>query len=948
MKRILIFLFSIWISLTISSCSSSAKTTTDKNTVTTSIDETLPVDTTIKKGVLPNGMTYYIKNTDVVKDAASYYIIQNVGSILENDDQQGLAHFLEHMAFNGTKNFPGKGILNTLQKHGAVFGKDINAYTSFDETVYNLNNIPTKDGLVDTCLTVLNDWSNYLLLTEEEIDSERGVIKEEWRTRQNGQMRLFETSLPITLNYSKYADRLPIGLMSVVENFDYKALRDFYHDWYRTDLQAIAVIGDVNVDEIEKKIIEKFSKIPAIENPKERYLINIPDNEGMLYSLAKDPEVSTASINFGMRHDKSLKTETVSSLKRSLLESMAIKMLSSRISEQSQKPEATFLGAQVGYGGSYARTSNNFYTYISPKENQQQAAFKDILTEIERAVKFGYIQSEINRTISSIKSSYENRIAQEDNRSHGQIERIIQSNFLTNRTIVDVKKQYEIVKTILNSITKEELHQTIKGFYIENNRYLNVTGVEGQDNLTEAQARSIIENVENDATITPYTEDLGNKTLVSDLDIKSGSIATEKANDNLGETTFVLSNGVKVHYKFVDKEKDKVALKAVSYGGKSLLNDDDLPSADFIGGLAGMSGLGDFTAIDLGKVLAGKTAGTKISLGEITENISGSSNTKDVETMLQMVYLRFVKPRFDAEVFKVLQSNVSNYLVRRGKDIGEQMRDSLTIALYGKNNPKKLIFNQDYVDKISFSKIESLYKDRFADASDFEFFIVGDVNEAQLKPLLEKYIASIPTKNIKEDYKVNVAEWKSDKIDEDIYIAMEDPKSSVNISYKKEMPYSLKNSIFMDVLGDILQLRVLETVRESEGGAYSPRAYAYLLRQPKSQAYIGFRFDCNPDLADKLVTIVNEELVKITNGTINDDDLNKTRTNFIKARKQSKDKNGYDMSLLTNFYRYNYNMNDPKNFEDIVNKMSKEDIQSVAKQVLDGGKSYEVVFRPKQ
>ncbi|MDN3665782.1 M16 family metallopeptidase [Algibacter miyuki] len=282
----------------------------------------LPVDTSIKKGNLTNGITYYIKNTDVVKDAVSYYIIQNVGSILENDNQQGLAHFLEHMAFNGTESFPGKGILNTLQKHRAVFGKDINAYTSFDETVYNLNNIPTKDGLIDTCLTVLKDWSNYLLLTDEEIDSERGVIKEEWRTRQNGSMRLFETSLPITFNHSKYASRMPIGLMSVVESFDYKSLRDFYHDWYRTDLQAFVIIGDINVAEIEQKIIEKFSKIPAVKTSKERFVVNIPENDTMLYSLGMDPEISSASINFGIRHKKSLETETVADLNQNSKKSL--------------------------------------------------------------------------------------------------------------------------------------------------------------------------------------------------------------------------------------------------------------------------------------------------------------------------------------------------------------------------------------------------------------------------------------------------------------------------------------------------------------------------------------------------------------------------------------------------------------------------------------------------
>ncbi|AJR03012.1 M16 family metallopeptidase [Siansivirga zeaxanthinifaciens] len=936
MKRILFFAFFLSFSLSFNGFAQ-----------TINYSEPLPVDQTIKKGVLPNGMTYYIKSTDVVKDAASYYIIQNVGSVLENEDQQGLAHFLEHMAFNGTKNFPGKGILNTLQKHGAVFGKDINAYTSFDETVYNLNNIPTKDGLVDTCLTVLKDWSNYLLLTDEEIDAERGVIKEEWRTRQNGQMRLFQTSLPITFNKSKYSERLPIGLMSVVEGFKYKALRDFYHDWYRTDLQAIAIIGDVDVDDIEKKIIANFSEIPAVENPKPRYVVDIPENTGMLYSLGTDPEVSTASLSFGIRHKKSLDTETVGDLKRSLLESMATSLLTARISEQAQKPDASFLGAGVRYS-SLSRTSDALSVGISPKPNMQKEAFKEVFTEVERAVRYGHIASEVERSITQIKTSYENKISKRDDASHGQIEWGIQNNFLSNSTITDVEKEYEIAKSIFNTITPEDVHNTIKRLFSKNNRYLNVTGVEGQDNLTEAQAKAILSEIENDNSIEPYTESLDGKTLVSDLDIKSGKITETKHNKEIDATTFILSNGVKVHYKFVNKEKDNVVLTGTSYGGTSLLSDDELPSADLMSSLLQMSGLGDFSATDLKKVLAGKTANVRVGLGEINENISGTSNTKDVETMLQMVHVYFVKPRFDEKAYKVLESNISNYIIRRSKDIGEQMRDSLTVAVYGKNNPKERIFNQDYVKDISFEKIKKVYNDRFANVSDFEFFIIGDVEEANLKPLLEKYIASIPTNKVKEAYKDNGAEWVSSKIDEDIYIAMEDPKASVNVVYKKEMPYSVANSIYTSALGDILQLRVLETVREAEGGAYSPRATANFSREPKSQVFVSFRFDCNPDMADKLVDIVNAELEKIANGTISDDDLSKTRTNFIKEREQAKDKNAYDMSVLTSYFRYNENINDPKNFENIVTKMTKKDIQKIAKEVLSAGKSYEVVFKPKQ
>ncbi|UOB17947.1 M16 family metallopeptidase [Abyssalbus ytuae] len=907
----------------------------------------VPVDKTIKKGVLANGMTYYIKSTDVVKEAASYYIIQNVGSILEDDNQQGLAHFLEHMAFNGTQSFPGKGILNILQKHGAVFGKDINAYTSFDETVYNLSNIPTKDGLVDTCLTILNDWSNYLLLTDEEIDAERGVIKEEWRTRQNGKMRLYQTSLPIMYNHSKYSDRMPIGLMSVVENFDYKALRDFYHDWYRTDLQAIAIVGDIDIKKVEQKIIEKFSKIPALENPRERFIIDIPDNDKMLYSLGTDPEISTASISFGIRHKKAIRPETVANLKRSLLESIITSMLNSRISELSQKPDAAFLKAMVGYG-SLSRTSNVFKVWVFPKENRQQDAFKQVLTEVKRAVKFGYTQPEIDRAITTIKSSYENKIARKEDMDHKQIESIIQNNYLNNKTMADLEKEYEISKQILSSITQEELLDIIQELYAPQNRYLNVVGVENHNNLTEDQAKQIISEVENDDSIKAYSETLKAGNLISESNIKPGAIVKEIFNPSIGAITFELSNGIKVHYKFVDKEKNKVSLHAHSKGGISLLNDKDLPSSDVFGNLVKMSGLGEFTATDLRKVLAGKTATAGISLNSISENISGFSNTKDVATMLQMIYLYFEKPRLDEEAYKVLLNNIDNYLKRRTSDITEQMKDSLKITLYGKNNPKKRIFDQDYVNDISFEKVEKIYKERFSDASDFEFFIVGDVRKEQLKPLLEKYIAGIstPPTKIVEDFKDKASKWVSSKIDKDIFIKMENPKTSLKMVYKKEIPYSLKASVLTNVLGNILQLRITETIRESEGGAYSPKANAWLSREPKAVAFISISFDCNPDMVDNLSQIIKDELHKIKNGDISDEDLEKVKTSLLKEREQSKDRNSYDMQLLINFYRYNYNMNDPKNFESIVRKITRKDIEKMATKIIVGAMSYEIIFKP--
>jgi zinc protease len=909
------------------------------------LNNPLPVDKTFKKGVLPNGMTYYIKNTDVTKDVASYYIIQNVGSILENDNQQGLAHFLEHMAFNGTKNFKGKGILNTMEKHGLIFGRDINAYTSFDETVYNVNNIPTKPELIDAGLLILHDWSNYLSLTDTEIDAERGVIKEEWRTRQSGGMRILQQSLGTMFNNTVYAKRIPIGSMDVVDNFEYKALRDFYHDWYRTDLQAIAIVGDINVDEIEKKIIKQFSKIPAISKTRKRFVVDIPENKELIYSLVKDKEVTTSQISFGIRHPKSLKNETVADLKTSLLNSMVTSMLSTRLREISQKPDASFLGAGIGYS-SLSRITNSFSARISPKPNQQHKAFKVVFDEIIRAVKFGFTPEEIKRTVSQFTTFYQNQVSKKEDISHGRLIRSIQQNYLENETITNIEKEFELTKVIFKNLTPEEIHQTIKNLYTKKNRSIIVTGVEGKKNLTKNEALVIINAAENNTTLVAHSDGFGGKTLISGLKINEGKIVKEEVNNTIGSTTFTLNNGVKVHYKFVNKNKNDVQLNAISFGGLSYVKDADLPSANLLGNVIQLSGLGDYSATDLPKVLAGKTASTTIRLSNLTETINGSSTTKDVETMLQMVHLRFAKPRFDENGYKVLMNNLDNFIIRRSKMIGQRISDSITVTLYGKNNPKRRLFNKSMVKDISFEAIKSIYLERFNNAADFEFFIIGDVKTEVLKPLLEKYIASIPTNNKKEEWKDNSISWVSKKIDKDIYLKMEDPKSSVRISYKNDYKYSLKNSLIASALGDVLQLRYTETLREQEGGTYGARASARIAKRPIQEASISVSFDCNPDKVESLVAIVHQEILKISNGIIKQEDVNKSITNYLKDRKQQKDYNRYEMSLLRNYFREGYNMNNPKNFENIVNSITAKDIQEFTQKLLKNAQKYEIVVKP--
>lgn len=912
------------------------------------LNDPLPVNQKIKKGVLKNGMTYYIYKTDVIKNVASYYIIQNVGSILENDDQQGLAHFLEHMAFNGTKNFPGKGVLNTLQKHGAVFAKDINAYTAFDETVYNMDNIPTNvPGLIDTSLLILHDWADGLLLTEAEIDAERGVIKEEWRTRQNGYMRLFKKSLPTMFNNTKYADRMPIGLMSVIDNFKYKALRDFYHDWYRTDLQAIAVVGDIDVAEIEQKIEKLFSPIPAIKNPIERFVVAIPDNATMLYNLGTDKEIATSTLSFTINQPKSLKDETVADLKESLFSGMVSRMLSSRLREISQKPDAPFVSASCSYS-SLARAKNTFGLLISPKPNRQQQAFKTALEELNRAVKFGFTQSEIDRTIAVYNNLYQTKISKIDQTPHAEIVNTIQKNYLENEAMTDMAKEYDLVKQIFNQMTAQDLHDFIKKLYTAENRVLDVTGVEGENNLSQDEALKTIKEVENDTALVAYADEFVGKTLTSGVEIKAGKIVSEKNNKELGATTFVLSNGVVVNYKFSDIEKNNVLFEAASFGGNSLIKDADLPSAAMVSTLVRMSGLGDYNATDLSKVLAGKNANTRIGITDLEESISGMTTTKDIETMLQVVHLQFVKPRFDENSFKVLQNNLNNNLIQRRNDIAYKMEDSITTTLYGFNNAKKRLFDENYIKDISFEKIKSIYQDRFNNAADFVFFITGDVSKEALKPLLEKYIASLPTNKKKEKWQDNSVSWLNKTNKKDVFLAMEDPKATVRIAFKNNFKYSLKNTYILKAFQDILELRLMETLREQEGGTYGASVFSSLTKRPKQLASFYVYFDCNPDKADKLVSIVHQEIDKIKNGTIQKEDLNKALSSYLKEVKEEKAYTSYQLNLLYDYFIEGYNKNDTKNNVDLINAITPQDIQKFVNAMMNDVQSFEIIFKPQK
>ena len=900
----------------------------------------------ITKGVLPNGLTYYIYSTPVNKNTASYYIIQNVGSILENDDQKGLAHFLEHMAFNGTKNFPDKAILNTMQTHGAVFGRNINAYTSIDETVYNLDNIPTNvPGLVDTCLLILHDWADELSLEEEEIDAERGVITEEWRTRNDGGQRIYDLLTPIYYNNSKYAERSPIGTMEVVQNFKYKAVRDFYHDWYRTDLQAIVVVGDINAQEVEAKIKSLFSKIPAIKNPRERFEVSIADNIEPNFKVAVDKEVTNSTITMLVTQNEKIKYNTFVDLQTKIENDLANSILNARLKELTLSQNAPFKDAVVGFD-KLLRTNMALSMDIMPKPNLQKEAFETVITEYVRAEKFGFSEGEIERAIAAKKTAYENAIERENEKSHAAIIEIAKSNYLEGKVMRDVSAEYEMAKAIFSKVDSKSLQQRLNDNYTAKNRAIAVTGVIGENNITREEALKILADTENSTTLEAYVDSFAGRTLLENEVVKPGKIKKEKKNKEIGSTTFTLSNGVVVHYKFADKNKSEVLVTAESYGGSSLYQPKDFPSLRQTAALAQMSGIADFSSSELKKLLAGKTVQTRTSIGSINEKIEGYSTAKDFETLLKVIRLQFTAPRFDAAMFDLMKNNLENALVARAENLNAKMGDSLSNAMYGKNNPNIRMMNQAYIDDLSFERMQQIYKERFANVADFQFYIVGDVSADAVKPLLEKYIAGIPTTKSRETFKDNTVAWQSSKIDKDVFLPMENAKSTVIIQFEDKLKFDQKNKLMGKMLADVLSLRYMATLREQEGGTYGASTGFTLENRPQESGKLFISFECDSEKVESLLPIVYQEIEKIKAGIIIDEDIEKTKNNYFKSREDSKSYNGYSYDVLYNYYIDGYNMNDPMTYENIVKSITKADLQNFAKEYFDGSKSSEVVFKP--
>ena len=911
------------------------------------LEDPLPQDPNTVVGKLPNGITYYLRHNEEPKGQASFYIIRNAGALLEEDNQDGLAHFLEHMAFQGTKNFPGKGIISTMERHGVAFGRDVNAYTTQNETVYNLSSVPTENpALLDTCLMILHDWSYYLTLSEEEIDAERGVISEEWRQRRDANFRMQQQMTQTVFKGSKYAERDVIGELDIIQNFKPETIRDFYHKWYRTDLEAVAIVGDFDVKDMEERVKKILSSVPAIENPAPRPFYEIPAHEEIRYCLATDPEATSSGISIIMVKEgtPAAVKATHAYLKEGLIASFFNGMIKVRLAEIMQQANPPYMGGSIGYGG-FVRGYESYSISATAKPNEEAIALETILTENERAVRYGFLDSELERLKTNMLVSLESSYKEKDKTHNESYIGEMQANFLEQEPIIDVDYYYNYMKQLIPSITVEEINAQVKEWNDGKNMSIVITGPsEGVTHLTEEECLAIMEKVKK-ADIAPYVDSASEASLISE-DLKGGKIVETKQLPEFDAVEWTLDNGAKVVFRHADYEKDDVSLTSYSAGGTSLYGLDMLASANNAASFVGNFGLGDFDAITLGKMLTGKMANTGVSIGGLSESVSGSSTPQDVETMLQMVYLRFEKPRFDRDIFESIISRNKAMMPMMANQPQKIMQDSLQ-RIMSNYNERSMLFNEEYLNKISFEQIEQVYRDRIKDASDFTFFIVGNIDEETIKPLVEKYIGSIKDEEREETWKDNGVRGPKGLTERVIELDLQDPKATVITNFSKEMPYSMYNSICNSILQGVLDLRYTENIREKEGGTYGVGVSAGSSRIPYSEYSMTMQFDCDPARAEHLKTLIYAETEKLQKEAPTEEEMNKVISNMEKSREQSKNHNKYWMNALYSYYVTGINTADPKNYEDILSKITAKDIQKFAQKLFKGADVIDVIFTPK-
>lgn len=916
-------------------------------------DMTLPVDKDVRMGKLDNGLTYFIRHNNWPENRANFYIAQKVGSIQEEESQRGLAHFLEHMAFNGSDNFKGNALIEWCRTKGIEFGGDLNAYTSIDQTVYNIDNVPThQQGTIDSCLLILRDWSCGLLLEQDEIDKERGVIHEEWRMRTSANSRMLERNLPKLYPGSKYGLRYPIGLMSVVDNFKRQELVDYYHKWYHPKNQGIIVVGDVDVDQVEAEIKRLFGSIKTPDHPSPIVDEPVPDNPKPIVIIDKDKEYPRSIIELMMKHDTypdSLKQQLPYVIEN-YAKTAAFSMLNQRFVEEAQKANCPFVSAQAGDDSYiFSKTKDAFSLSASPKNMEQTAqALKAAFKVVRQATEFGFTPTEYKRFQTNMLSSLDKTYSNKDKRYSKQFYNEILGYFLTNEPMPDIDFTYQTMKQVVPAIPLEAINQVLPSLVSQNDTNLVIINFnnekEGNVYPTEAQLLGALSEARAEK-IEAYVDNVKDEPLMTKLP-KAGKITKEEKGKKFGYDILTLSNGVTVLLKKTDYKKDQVIMSGVGGAGNSVYGKEDYANIKAFDSVIDGSGLGNFSLTELGKALAGKIANARLSMGPRRMAVSGNSTPKDVETMLQLTYLYFTDIRKDQDSYNNIIQQYELGLKNRELSPEVAFGDSISATIYGHGWREAPFLAKD-IKNINPDRILAMAKERTANANGWIFEIVGNYDEATIRPLICQYLGALPSKG-KNMTGTRVSVPTKKNVDNIFHRKMETPKANSLISwFNHKMPYSLEGSIKADVAGQVLSMVYLKKIREEASAAYSCGAQASM-----STADDGFHLaqivafcPMKPEMKDEALRIMDEELHNLAK-TCDAEMLAKIKELMLKQIDDNEKTNGFWSSLIMN--NYMMGLDSYTNYRAIVQGLTPEAISQFVKEFLKDSNKVSVVMLPQE
>ena len=914
----------------------------------------IPTDPEVRVGKLDCGLTYYIRHNDYPEHRVNFYIAQRVGSIQEEESQRGLAHFLEHMAFNGSEHFNGEGksIIDYTRSLGVAFGKDLNAYTSIAETVYNINDVPsTRQSAIDSCLLILKDWSNGLLLTDEEIDKERGVIHEEWRLRRSAQQRMLENQLETLYPGSKFGKRMPIGLMSVVDGFKYNELRDYYHKWYRPDNQALVIVGDVDVDHIEAQIKELFKGAVLDPNAAQVTPEPVPDNEQPIIVIDKDKEQQYSQVTVMFKHEtfpKEMKGDLVYLLTNYMTNMMG-SMLNQRLAEKAQEPDCPYLQAYA-YDGNYlfANTMDAFTLGIMPKEGMTEAATQAVVTEAMRAAKHGFTATEYERAKEEYISQLERQYNERNKISNARLAAQYYRNYLDNEPMPSIEQEYQIMNMIAPQIPVDYINQMLPELITTDGKNLVVMNFnqekDGAVYPTSDGLKAAVDAGLN-AQVEAFVDNVKQEPLIAKLP-KKGKIKKESYNNQFDYKELELSNGARVILKKTDFKENEIRMVARARGGQSLYDEKDWANTNLLSYITMMSGLGNFSNTELQKATAGKQASANLSMNEYTDVVSGQSTVKDLETMFQLAYLTFTDIRKDEKSYNQLMTQLETLLKNQGLQPEAVFADSVEYTL-NNHNWRNKPFHVEDLKGVNYDRVLQIAKERTANAANYTFFFVGNFDEAVIRPLIEQYIASLPGKKGKLSNWVNNDTHPEGEVINHFTRKMETPKANAQIYwYDTKTPYSLENDIKASMLGQVLSKIYLQKIREDASAAYSAGAQGFsTINGDRPFTAILASCPMKPEMSDVALKIMNEEIVEACK-TIDATTLKEIKELMIKDHGTELKENGYWMQTLISYV--GRGLDDHTAYEQIVNAQTPETIAAFARQILAAGNKVEVVMLPEE